>query len=665
MKKNLSRRDFLKGAAAGSLTLAVAGLMGTTAAPNETSAPVTTPSGTYIPGTYSATVKAYASYVTVEMTFSADAITACNINAAGETVSIGGVVATEMSALIVEKQSVDVTTSATASITAPAIKKAAANCIEQAKGLAAALNENIADDSDWLGTAPVIDDSQIASVQNTALLIIGAGNGGMMAAATAADAGLDFIICEQNDVLATTRYWVGAVNTTAVQQAGLTVDKTRLMNELGRYASYKCNMDVIRLWIDHSAEMVSYLESLGVVATPHPATESHVGGEGASYYVPTIWHTIATPEELATAGLPDSCGERNLLLEKHINSKGYQVSYSMSLVKLVQEESGKVTGAIFTNADGQYVKINADNVILATGGYPGNPKMIKALSPIIPQTVTGNYYYGPDTGMGIRAGIWAGAQKSTEAAPMIFDRGIVPAGVKAGYVDDGNGNLYFPSPAPEFILGSQPFLKVNKEGLRFVNESLPYDFVNFAAAYQTDGVYACIVDSNVNEDVLVYDQYGCARIGVYIASGGGVIPTLESYTGLVYKADTIEDLAAQMGIPANNLRATVDRYNDLCDKGVDEDFGKESYRMRPAKKAPFYGFFLGGALLTTLDGLRINGKCQVYDASNKVIEGLYCVGDCSGSFFSGNYPEYLVGVACGRTLTEGRYAVKAILGEEF
>ena len=72
---------------------------------------------------------------------------------------------------------------------------------------------------------------------------------------------------------------------------------------------------------------------------------------------------------------------------------------------------------------------------------------------------------------------------------------------------------------------------------------------------------------------------------------------------------------------------------------------------------------MGGSLLTTCDGLRINHKCQVYDQNHKVIEGLYCVGDCSGSFFSGNYPEYFVGVAVGRTMTQGRYAVKAILGE--
>jgi succinate dehydrogenase/fumarate reductase flavoprotein subunit len=129
------------------------------------------------------------------------------------------------------------------------------------------------------------------------------------------------------------------------------------------------------------------------------------------------------------------------------------------------------------------------------------------------------------------------------------------------------------------------------------------------------------------------------------------------------KADTIEELAEKLGIPADALKATVDRYNELAAKGVDEDFGKEAYRLRPVAKAPFYGFFMGGSLLCTCDGLRINRKCQVYDTKHKVIEGLYAVGNCSGGFFSGNYPEYFVGVGVGRTMTQGRYAVKAILGE--
>ncbi len=573
--------------------------------------------------------------------------------------AVSGLESDELGAAIVKEQSVDAATSATASITLGALRKAAANCVAQAKSEASALIENAAeDDGDWLGVAPEIAESQIASTLSTDLLIVGAGNGGMMAAVTAADAGMDFILAEQNTVMGDTRHWIGAIDTDAMKAAGVEIKKDQVLNELARYASYKVDMSVIKMWIDKSAEMVSYLESLGMKAEVHIAPESHVGGNNMNYYVPSQWHTI---------NLPEGCEQkdRHAFLEKHLNDKGYQISYSMTLVRLVQDEAGKVTGAIFTNAAGEYVKVNANNVILATGGYPGNPKMIKALAPIVAESVTANSYFAANTGMGIRAGIWAGAKMDSTDAPMIFDRGIVPPGAKAGYVKDANGNEVFPSPMGQFIIGTQPYLKVNKEGLRFANESCPYDFFNHAASLQTDGVYAAILDSDVTEDIITYDQFGCAQIAVNIAQGGGIIPMLESQieAGLVFKADTIEELAQKMGLPADTLAATVARYNELAAKGLDEDFGKEAYRLRAVDHAPYYGYFMGGSLLCTCDGLRINDKCQVYDTNHKVIDGLYAIGNCSGSFFAGNYPEYFVGVAVGRTMTQGRQAVKAILGE--
>ena len=664
-KQYIARRDFLRGAAVGALGLAATGLAArsstsSSSAANAGSTAASAAAGSYTPGTYTATVKGYSSYITVEMTFDESAITACTVNASGETADIGTKAAEELASLIVSDQSVDAVTTATADITLPAVRKAANNCIQQAQGKAVALNENAgAEGDDWLGEAPEIDASQISSTEETSLLIIGAGNGGMMAAVTAADAGMDFVICEQNQTMGDTRHWIGAVDTAAQKAAGVTIQKDRLLNELARYASYKCDMDVIKMWIQNSAEMVSYLESLGMRPSVHIAPESHVGGNNMEYYVPSLWHTIDLPEG-------SEAKDRHAFLEQYINNKGYQVSYGMTLVRLVQDASGKVTGAIFSDETGAYVQINAENVILATGGYPGNPKMIKALAPIVNECVTANSYFGPDTGMGIRAALWAGAKMDTECAPMIFDRGIVAPGVKAGYVEDESGNLVFPGTMSQFIVGTQPHLKVNKEGLRFANESCPYDFLNYAASLQTDGVYAAIMDSSVEEDVIAYDQYGCAQMAVNMAQSGALLPALEQQVeaGLAFKADTIEELAEKMGLPADTLSATVTRYNELCAAGVDEDFGKEAYRMRSVDQPPYYGYFMGGSLLTTCDGLRINRKCQVYDTNHKVIEGLYCVGDCSGSFFSGNYPEYFVGVAVGRTMTQGRYAVKAILGEE-
>ena len=107
----------------------------------------------------------------------------------------------------------------------------------------------------------------------------------------------------------------------------------------------------------------------------------------------------------------------------------------------------------------------------------------------------------------------------------------------------------------------------------------------------------------------------------------------------------------------------VERYNQQFDAQVDDDYGKEAYRLSAIRTAPFYGLWFGGTLLTTIDGLRINSECQVLDEKGAAIEGLYAAGDVSGSFFSGNYPEYIVGVASGRSSTQGRHVARKLGGD--
>ncbi|WP_255467196.1 FAD-binding protein [Raoultibacter phocaeensis] len=113
-------------------------------------------------------------------------------------------------------------------------------------------------------------------------------------------------------------------------------------------------------------------------------------------------------------------------------------------------------------------------------------------------------------------------------------------------------------------------------------------------------------------------------------------------------------------MPKDSFLATVNRYNELYDKQDDEDYGKEAFRLSGIHTPPFYGCWFGGSILTTLDGLKINADMQVLDKKMEPIAGLYAAGDCSGSMFSGNYPEYLVGCAVGRTMTQGRHAVRYI-----
>lgn len=126
--------------------------------------------------------------------------------------------------------------------------------------------------------------------------------------------------------------------------------------------------------------------------------------------------------------------------------------------------------------------------------------------------------------------------------------------------------------------------------------------------------------------------------------------------GVLFQCDTIAELAEKLGLPADALEATVERYNELYDKGVDEDFGKESFRLSAVRKAPFYGVKNTGFILCTMDGIQIDQNMNAVDTNNEPIPGLYVVGNDSGAYFSATYPNLSTGAACGRTVTFGRRA---------
>ena len=138
--------------------------------------------------------------------------------------------------------------------------------------------------------------------------------------------------------------------------------------------------------------------------------------------------------------------------------------------------------------------------------------MMEQLDPLGTSVTTACSYSPSDKGYGIRAAVWAGANLDKEAAPMLFDRGIVAPGVDAGYVESENsfGGKAFPGEIKQYNPGTQPFLKVNRNGERFANESSPYNDIVYAAAHQPGRVYAQICDANILEDVKRFHTIGCS-----------------------------------------------------------------------------------------------------------------------------------------------------------
>ena len=280
---------------------------------------------------------------------------------------------------------------------------------------------------------------------------------------------------------------------------------------------------------------------------------------------------------------------------------------------------------------------------------------------------TSNVSWPTNTGDAIKAAMWVGGALQAEAAPMLFDRGIVAPGVDAGYVTLPSGDKVFPSEDGQFNLGSQPFLKVNRNGKRFTDESGTYDHMPFAAYNQPGHVFASIFDANMPEDVKRFHTLGCSA-GTR-NNPEGQLKTLRKRAeeGKAVVADTLEELADKMGFAGKakeDFLATVARYNELYDAQEDVDFGKQAYRLSAIRQAPFYGFWMGACILCTLQGILVNEKAEALDTNNQPIPGLYVTGDMSGGFFVDNYPCLMPGIAMGRTMTFALKAVKVAMGEE-
>ncbi|MDO5292350.1 MAG: FAD-binding protein [bacterium] len=519
--------------------------------------------------------------------------------------------------------------------------------------------------TDWLGEAPAVKASDIKDTWKTDLLIVGAGNGGLMAAVKAADLGIDFRLVEQNPVICDTRKWYAAVNSEDCKKAGLSVDVPRLRSEFSRYASGKIDQRVLNVFINESAAMHDYVAPIlkEYDFECDFTTDTGHDAEGTTtYYRPAVEHYWHPKKDSKYADW-----SRNKVFEDVITKKGYGIDFGYALVELVKENE-KITGAIFQNVETEeYVKVEANAVLLATGGYAGNPDMIEQIAPTTAACVTAVSYHPSNRGQGIKAAMWAGAAKDIESAPMIFDRGLVDPGVDAGYEVDANGNKAFRGKVRQFNPGTQPFMKVNRDGVRFASEYCPYNDISFAAASQKGGVYAQIFDSNILEDVQRFNTLGCSAQtrmrGAQIMEEDGYIGQ-NVKDGYLKKADTIEELADLLGFEGDAKKAflkSVETYNKYYDNQCDEEFGKPAYTLSAIRKGPFYGGWLGGSLLTTCDGIRINDDMQAMKADGEVLEGLYVTGDCSGSMFANNYPELMPGIACGRTLTFAIHAVNKLV----
>lgn len=333
---------------------------------------------------------------------------------------------------------------------------------------------------------------------------------------------------------------------------------------------------------------------------------------------------------------PLNNGDAITALAELAASKGVEFFYSTPGVQLVTDESGAVTGVIGKSGT-DYIKFNATKgVILSTGDYQNNQSLVERYCPDVKDF---DRKQTNKTGDGILMSMAIGA-------------GLVPVGHSHMMHDFDSGPMY-----------SEPFLTVNENGERFMNESAEFEELNCVLRTQPKpGWYSQIFDDNYvdhvtewggtptnQEDIRKYMPE--VEMDRSAESGNAVIDGLID----TYSADTLDELAEKLGIPADALKTSVGRYNEMCDAGFDEDFGKQAKYLKKIEQPPFWGIHKHIRVSALCAGVTVNGNYQALNKDGEVIPNLWVTGFSAGQLCGlPDWSMYQGGMSAGHCMTTGR-----------
>lgn len=460
------------------------------------------------------------------------------------------------------------------------------------------------------------------------IVVVGAGTSGLPAVLTALEEGAT-VACLQREKEPVSQ---GNGSAGVILDESTELGVLRWIQGFREACGYRCGWDLAKHFAEHSGETLMWLDKMSIAAG-YPAASYSVApkvlADGSK--VMTAMHSFGVK--------PESNNDLVKALAKYADGLGAEFFYETPGVQLISAE-GRVTGVIGKKADGKYVKFTAKKgVILATGDYQNNDSMVERYSPDLAPFARKQYN---KTGDGI---LMAAALGGWMAAPphgkQMHDMDAAPMGM-SGY----------------------PFLAVNMEGERFMNEEVPMHNWNLTLRTQPGkdpGKFCRVFD---NDYVTVASAWGGPPPTKPEVLLNYVPGAVENPKGVkkelidTHRCDTLDELAKELEVPADKFKATIERYNKFCETGFDEDFGKQKKYLAPIKTPPFWAVRQWVRITATGGGVMVDGNYQVIDAEKKPIPGLYAVGWGAGDLSGGlDWPLYQGGMSCGSCFTSGRYTV--------
>lgn len=478
--------------------------------------------------------------------------------------------------------------------------------------------------------------TDIADTKDFDVVIVGAGAAGIPAACAAIEEGVKVAVIQKESQALSQGNTATGIILEESDPAGVEAVVSTLLKE----HQYRSNRAQVELWAHNSGEAIKWMfetaEAQGaqVMDTTPKWTSAikQVNGYNVSYL------------SIDFGPKPYNTGDGIRVLAEYAESLGVEIFYSTEAQQLVGDATNGVSGVIAKGKEGN-IQFNASKgVILATGDYENDEEMMN--------------YYLPDlkymgvkqsnkTGDGHKMAIWAGgAMENFTHTKMLHDFDAGPGG-----------------------MADMPFLCVKNDGTRFCSETCGMSLMNcYLLSEEDQGWYSQIFDSNYMTQAAEWPGklFDPEELKIYMPEEDVERPGV--FEGLVntWKADTLEELAEKLEITdVAAFKKSVERYNELCEKGADDDFGKPGNLMvTPIKEPPFYGIHRHVRVSAIVSGVNVDENLQVTAAAtDEPIKGLYACGNVAGNFYSGvDYTMWMPGLSLGRAHTQGRVVGKYVAG---
>ena len=574
-------------------------------------------------GTYTQTVNAMHGPMTVEVTVSEDSIESVKVTDHVETPGVGDVAVEQIPAAIVSEQSLAVDAVAGVTVTSRSITYAVQKCLEQANADMDKFNQPVekAAQSDQDLTADVI--------------VVGGGGAGLAAAVAATDEGASVIVIEKMGFLGGNSIVAGGIYNcpdpdlqdyaefsgdqdslieTALAEEPVS-DAHKALQDAVRveFEAYKASdktlfdsanwfalqtwnggdkigsLDMLKVFADYAYPSLEWLESMGM------EFEDQVIVGAGSLYPRT--HKATTPNGVGYI----NAFEKTLAGRENVSILMNTTGESLIV------DGDRVVGVNALDKDGNAVTLHANKgVILATGGFAGNVELRQKYCegekwPDLSAKVNNSNMPGV-TGDGIFMAEAVGAELVNMDQIQLLP-----------FCDPTTGATYN-------IAGTDCF--INKEGKRFVREDGRRDEMSKAIIEQTDGMMFVV---NSTDDPSTRYSLGKKSVQYYVDNN------LYGYM----LSDNLEDLANQMGVPADVLVATIEDFNAHVESGEVDEFGRVTYSSKIEGKY-YYAYPRKPAVHHTMGGVNVDTETHALRADGSVIEGLYCAGEITGNLHGGN-----------------------------